>query len=124
MPKQKLTGTLEQQCEFLYGLAITKMAQGNYTGAKHALEEIVKYKPDFRDAEQLLAEVSRKKSDQTFLVIMAIVGAAVGVTVGSLGQWGNDLVLLLLAAVGALLGYGAGNFIRSFRAAADLNSRQ
>jgi predicted Zn-dependent protease len=124
MPKQKLTGTLEQQCEFLYGLAITKIAQGNYTGAKHALEEIVKHKPDFRDAQELLAEVSRKKSDQTFLVVMAILGAAVGVAVGSLGQMGNDLVLLLLAGVGALLGYGAGNFIRSFRAGADLRNRQ
>lgn len=123
MPKQKLSGTLEQQCEFLYGLAITKMAQGNYAGAKHALEEIVKHKPDFRDAQQLLAEVSRKKSDQTFLVVMAIVGGAVGVAVGSLGQLGNDLVLLLLAAIGALLGYGAGNFIRSFRAAADMKNR-
>ena len=119
MPKQKLTGTLEQQCEFLYGLAISKMAQGNYTGAKHDLQEIVKHKPDFRDAQQLLDEVSRKKSDQTFLIVMAFVGAAAGVAVGSLGQLGNDLVLLVLAGVGALLGYGAGNFIRSFRAAAN-----
>ena len=123
MPKQKLTGTLEQQCEFLYGLAISKMAQGNYTGAKHALQEIVKYKPDYRDAQQLLAEVSRKKSDQTFLIVMAVLGAVVGVAVGSLGQLGNDLVLLLLAGVGALVGYGAGNFIRSFRASADLRNR-
>ena len=124
MPKQKLTGTLEQQCEFLYGLAITKIAQGNYTGAKHALEEIVKYKPDFRDAQQLLQEVSRKKSDQTFLVVMAILGAAVGVAVGSIGQLGNDLVLLALAGIGALVGYGVGNYIRSFRAAAGFQDRQ
>ncbi len=117
MPKQKLTGTLEQQCEFLYGLAITKIAQGNYTGAKHALQEIVKYKPDYRDAQQLLEQVSRQKSDQSFLIIMAFVGAAAGVAIGSLGQLGNDLVLLVLAGVGALLGYGAGNFIRSLRAA-------
>ena len=61
MPKQKLTGTLDQQCEFLYGLAITKMAEGNYTGAKHALQEIVKYKPDYRDAAQLLEQVSRQE---------------------------------------------------------------
>jgi hypothetical protein len=119
MPKQKLTGTLEQQCEFLYGLAITKMAEGNYTGAKHALEEIVKYKPDFRDAQQLLTQVKRKKSDQTFLIIMAFIGAAVGIAVGSLGQLGNDLVLLLLAGIGALFGYGIGNYIRSFRARTD-----
>ena len=118
MPKQKLTGTLDQQCEFLYGLAITKMAEGNYTGAKHALQEIVKYKPDYRDAQQLLEQVSRKKSDQTFLIVMAFVGAAVGVAVGSLGHLGNDLVLLVLAGIGALLGYGVGNYIRSFRARA------
>jgi hypothetical protein len=118
MPKQRLTGTLDQQCEFLYGLAITKMAEGNYTGAKHALQEIVKYKPDYRDAQQLLEQVSRKKSDQTFLIVMAFVGAAVGVSVGSLGQLGNDLVLLVLAGIGALLGYGAGNYIRSYQARA------
>ena len=123
MPKQKLTGTLEQQCEFLYGLAITKIAQGNYTGAKHALEEIVKHKPDFRDAQQLLQEVSRKKSDQTFLVVFAILGALVGVAVGSIGRLGNDLVLLALAGVGALVGYGVGNYIRSFRAGADFRNR-
>lgn len=124
MPKQKLSGTLEQQCEFLYGLAITKMAQGNYTGAKHALQEIVKYKPDYRDAQQLLEEVSRKKSDQTFLIVMALVGAAVGVAVGSLGRLGNDVVLLLLAGVGALLGYFVGNYIRSLRAAREFRSRR
>jgi hypothetical protein len=118
MPKQRLTGTLDQQCEFLYGLAITKMAEGNYTGAKHALQEIVKYKPDYRDAQQLLEQVSRKKSDQTFLIVMAFVGAAIGIAFGSLGQLGNDLVLLVLAGIGALLGYGAGNYIRSFRARA------
>jgi hypothetical protein len=124
MPKQKLTGTLEQQCEFLYGLAITKIAEGNYTGAKHALQEIVKYKPDYRDAQQLLEQVSRKKSDQTFLIVMAFVGAALGVVVGSLGQVGNDLVLLLLAGTGALLGYGAGNYIRSFRAKAERRAQR
>ena len=124
MPKQQLTGTLEQQCEFLYGLAITKIAQGNYTGAKHALEEIVKHKPDFRDAQQLLQEVSRKKSDQTFLVVFAILGALAGVAVGSIGQLGNDLVLLALAGVGALVGYGVGNYIRSFRAGAEFRNRQ
>ena len=124
MPKQQLTGTLEQQCEFLYGLAITKIAQGNYTGAKHALEEIVKHKPDFRDAQQLLQEVSRKKSDQTFLVVFAVLGAMAGVVVGSIGQLGNDLVLLALAGVGALVGYGVGNYIRSFRAGAEFRNRQ
>jgi hypothetical protein len=116
MPKQKLTGSLEQQCEFLYGMAITKMAQGNYTGAKHALEEIVKYKPDFRDAQELLEQVKTRKSDQTFLVVMAFLGAAIFLAFGTFSGIRNDFSLLILVGVGALLGYGAGNFIRSFQA--------
>jgi hypothetical protein len=119
MPKQKLTGTLDQQCEFLYGLAISKMAQGNYTGAKHALEEIVKYKPDYRDAQQLLAQAKERKSDQTFLVVMAILGAVVCVSFGSFSGVRNDLALLVLVGIGAIVGYGAGNYIRSFQARAS-----
>ncbi|HMN31708.1 MAG TPA: hypothetical protein PKE45_26400, partial [Caldilineaceae bacterium] len=57
MPKQLLTGTLEEQCEFLYTMAVEKMAQGNYTGAVHALKEVVKHAPDFRDAQALLDHV-------------------------------------------------------------------
>ena len=67
MPKQRLSGTLEEQCEFLYNLALEKMSQGNYTGAAHAFKEILKYKPDFRDTERLYQEVKEYKSEQTFL---------------------------------------------------------
>lgn len=117
MPKQRLTGTLEQQCEFLYGMAITKISQGNYTGAKHALEEIVKYNPDFRDSKELLEQVKDKKSEQTYLVWAAIIGAAVFIALGSFFGPRNDFVLLTMALVGALVGYGAGNLIRSYRVA-------
>jgi hypothetical protein len=117
MPKQKLTGTLEEQCEFLYDLALQKASEGNYTGATHALQEIVKYKPDFRDAQQLLAEMKERKSEQTFLVLMALGGVAVFIAIGSVVGVPNDLVFLILALAGGLVGYGAGNLIRSFRAA-------
>ena len=115
MPKQKLTGSLDEQCQFLYDAALEKMAVGNYTGAKHALQEIVKYKPDFRDAAQLLEEVKQRNSSQTLLLISAFIGAALGVTVGSFTGAPNDLVLLLYLAVGGLVGYGAGNLIDSYR---------
>ncbi len=36
MPKQMLSGTLDEQCAFLYDLGRQKMEQGNYTGAIHA----------------------------------------------------------------------------------------
>lgn len=115
MPKQVLTGTLDEQCEFLYNLALEKIEQGNYTGAAHVLKEIVKYKPDYRDAAQLLAEVKARKSEQTFLLLMAAVGAIVAVAIGGMVGVPNDLVFLVILLIGALIGYGVGNFVQSFR---------
>ncbi|HQY92100.1 MAG: hypothetical protein WAU00_23575 [Caldilinea sp.] len=115
MPKQILTGALDEQCEFLYNLAQEKMEQGNYTGAVHVLKEIVKHRPDFRDTASLLAEAKARKSEQTFLLLMAAVGAIVAIAVGSVVGVPNDLVFLVILVAGALAGYGAGNFIQSFR---------
>lgn len=115
MPKQTLTGSLDEQCEFLYTLAIEKMGQGNYTGAVHALQEIIKYKPDYRDVVQLLAEAKARKSEQTFLLLSAVVGAVIAVGIGGMIGVPNDLIFLVVVVIGALVGYGAGNFIQSFR---------
>lgn len=115
MPKEILSGTLEEQCEFLYQLALEKMNQGNYTGALHALKEILKYKPDFRDAERLYREVKMRKSEQTFLLMMAFAGAALFVAIGGSIGVPNDLLFLIIVVIGALVGYGIGNLISSFR---------
>ena len=115
MPKQRLSGTLEEQCEFLYNLALEKMSQGNYTGAAHAFKEILKYKPDFRDTERLYQEVKAYKSEQTFLLLMAFAGAAIFVAIGGAVGVPNDLVFLIVVVIGALVGYGTGNLINSFR---------
>ncbi len=109
MPKQMLSGTLEEQCAFLYDLGREKMEQGNYVGAIHAFGEIVKYAPDFRDTSELLDEAKRRKSEQRFLVVSAIIGGAVMVGAGSAMNLGNDLYLLLFALAGSLIGYIAGN---------------
>jgi len=115
MPKQILTGALDEQCEFLYNLALEKIGQGNYTGAVHVLKEIVKYKPDYRDAAQLLAETKARKSEQTFLLLMAAVGGVVAVAIGGAVGVPNDLIFLFVLLIGALVGYGVGNLIQSFR---------
>lgn len=115
MPKQVLTGALDEQCEFLYSLAQEKIGQGNYTGAVHVLKEIVKHKPDYRDAAQLLAETKARKSEQTFLLLMAVAGAVVAVAIGGMVGVPNDLIFLFILLMGALVGYGIGNFIQSFR---------
>jgi uncharacterized membrane protein AbrB (regulator of aidB expression) len=110
MPKQTLAGTLEEQCEFLYQLAQEKIAQGNYTGAVHALNEVVKHAPTFRDASALLAAAKKKKAEQRRLLFAALGGSFVFIAVGTFLQLPNDWAFLAFAVVGALIGFGVGNF--------------
>lgn len=111
MPKQKLTGTLEEQCEFLYQLAQEKIAQGNYTGAVHALEEIVIHAPTFRDAADLLQVAKQKKAEQRRMLFSALGGASLFIAIGTVLQLPNDWWFLLFAVVGAFVGFGIANFI-------------
>lgn len=105
MPKEMLTGTLEEQCAFLYDLGREKMETGNYVGAIHAFGEIVKYAPDFRDTAELLETSRRRKAEQRFLIVGAIMGGVAMIAVGSALNLRNDLFLLALALVGTLVGY-------------------
>ena len=109
MPTKTLTGTLEEQCAFLYQLAQEKSAQGNYTGAVHLFQEIIKHAPDYRDTVQLLAETKRKKAEQRNLLLSGLLGAMLAVGVGTVLQIPNDLLFILLAVVGAVLGFIVGN---------------
>src|SRR5678815_5563863 len=104
MPKQLLTGTLEEQCDFLYNMAVEKMAQGNYTGAVYALKEVVKHLPNFRDAQTLLAVAKSRKATQSRLLFAGLIGAALGIGVGTLLHLSNDLVFIALAVIGAVVG--------------------
>jgi hypothetical protein len=115
MPKQLLTGTLEEQCEFLYTMAQEKLAQGNFTGAVYALQEIVKHAPNFRDAQALLVEAKARKATQRRLLLTALAGALLFVALGTIINLDNDLLFLALAVVGALVGYGVGNWLESRR---------
>ncbi|MEZ4616322.1 MAG: hypothetical protein R2867_12585 [Caldilineaceae bacterium] len=108
MRTEKLAGSLEEQCAFLYRLAQEKIAQGNYTGAAHVLNEIVKHAPSFQDAAQLLQEVKQKKREQRNLLLFSLLGAALFIGVGTVTQVANDFLLLLLAVVGAVIGFGLG----------------
>ena len=113
--KQLLTGTLDEQCEFLYNMAIEKMEVGNYTGAVYALREVVAHNPGFKDATALLAFVEERKFDQTFLLASAGIGVVAGVALYSWLQPGNDLLLWVYGLGGLFSGYGLGNLIRSFQ---------
>lgn len=111
MQKKELTGTLEEQCAFLYDLAQEKIADGNYTGAAHILKEIVKHAPDYRDAAELLRVAQQRKSEQRVLLTGGIVGAVLFVGIGTLIQIPNDLLFILFAIVGAIVGYVGANII-------------
>lgn len=110
--KRQLTGTLDEQCSFLYQLAQEKMGDGNYTGAVYALKEIVRHKPDYRDAAQLLEKARRHKKAQSFRLIISLAGAALFVGIGSTAGVPNDLWLFVLAFAGLLVGYVFANLIR------------
>jgi len=115
MPKETLTGSLDEQCDFLYTMAIEKMQQGNFTGAAHVLSEIVKHQPDFRDAQALLAEAKQRKAEQRWLLIISLIGLTGGVYIGSIRGAANDFWLLLYAGIGLLVGYAVGNLLNSLR---------
>ena len=112
MAKKQLTGTLEEQCSFLYQLAQEKMESGNYTGAVYALKEIVKYKPDYGDAAQLLEKARQHKKAQTFRLVISLAGAVLFVGIGSSAGLQNDLWLFALAFAGLLVGYVIADLIR------------
>ncbi len=112
MAKKQLTGTLEEQCGFLYQLAQEKMEGGNYTGAVYALKEIVKHKPDYGDAAQLLEKARRHKKAQSFRLVISLVGAGLFVGIGSTAGLHNDLWLFVLAFAGLLVGYLFANLVR------------
>jgi len=108
MPKRMLSGSLDEQCEFLYDLALEKMGHGSYTGAIHALREIVKYAPDYRDAARLLEEARARQAESRRLILYAFLGGTLMIGVGTLIQVRNDFLLLALAFAGAAAGYLAG----------------
>lgn len=105
MPRQMLTGTLDEQCAFLFNLAKEKMAASNFTGAIHALKEIGKYAPDYPGMAELLEQARKAKREQALLVWFGFIGAMIGVFVGRWRGVPNDLWFLGLALAGAVIGY-------------------
>jgi hypothetical protein len=111
MPKKMLTGTLEEQCAFLYKLAQEKMEAGNFTGALHALKEIEKHAPDYPGSAELLAQAKSGKREQSLLIWCGFAGAIGLIFFGTLWNVPNDLWFLGLALSGAVLGYLLGRAI-------------
>lgn len=105
MVRKMLEGTMEEQCEFLYTLALDKMKTGNFTGALYALREVAKHDPGYRDVASLLAQARRRKAEQRSLILVglgtgvlfAIAARAAGLT--------HDLGLMASGLAGLVCGY-------------------
>lgn len=123
MPKQMLSGTLDEQCAFLFELASEKAAAGNFSGATHALKEILKHKPDYPGARELMASALAGRRQQRLLLWFSLAGAIVGVFVGTQLNLSSDLRLLGMAALGGLVGFGVGDLIAGRRPSAKAASK-
>ncbi len=115
MRRQQLTGTLDEQCAFLYDLALEKMEQGNFTGAYHALKEVARHRPNFRDVQAQFAEATWRKNEQRFLLLFVFLGAIAFVYLGSGLNFGNDLIFIAFVFLGSVLGFALGYGINSWR---------
>ena len=115
MPKLALTGTLDEQCDFLYELALDKMKEGNYTGAYHALKEVVHHRPDDSAAAEALALAVFKKTEQRGLLLWSITGGAIFLGIGTWFGVTNDLLFIGLTVIGVLVGYALANLFNSYR---------
>ena len=105
MARQELQGTLEEQCEFLYRLAVEKMRNGNFSGALYALKELHRHNPDYRDVAVLLAEVKYRKARQRTLILAGLAGGTLFASIAHLLGVTADLWLIAAAAAGLVCAY-------------------
>ncbi len=105
MAKQLLEGTLDEQCTFLYDLALSKMQTGNYTGALYALREVARHQPEYRDVAVLLVRLQEYKREQRRMILVGL-GGGVLCAVGALAVGvTHDLVIIGVSMVGLVGGY-------------------
>jgi hypothetical protein len=105
MPKQHLTGTLEQQLAAVYAIIEQRMAEGKYSGAVHYAKEIIKVDPNYRDIQHLFQQARQARRQQTLTLIASLLVAIVGVAIASAAGFDNDWQMLLAGFLGLLLGY-------------------
>ncbi len=101
----QLTGTPEEQADQLYEMAEEAMSQGRYSGAYRYWLEIEKALPGYRDVPQRLAEANRARREQRFLIMGALLGAAILVFVARTLGTQSELVLFGAAVAGLLVGW-------------------
>ncbi len=105
MPVKKLEGTVEEQAAQIYDLAAEAMQEGRFTAAYRYYLEIERAVPGFRDVPELLAKANFARKEQRSLLLGSITGASVLIVLARLLGNNNELVFLILAVFGLVLGF-------------------
>ncbi|RME84219.1 MAG: hypothetical protein D6775_06035 [Caldilineae bacterium] len=109
MPRQQLSGTLEEQLATVYELVRERMATGRYSGAVHYAKEIIKVDPNYRDIQEILKQAEKAKREQRFLLVISLIGAIVAVAITRGLGWTQDWQSLMFALAGLVIGFLIGN---------------
>ncbi|MCO6452174.1 MAG: hypothetical protein J5I90_15440 [Caldilineales bacterium] len=115
MPKEQLQGSLDEQLSVIYDVVQERMATGKYSGAVHYAKEIIKYDPNYRDIQDVLKKAQAAKRQQTILLSVSLISAILAVIIIRWLGWTQDWLSLIVAALGALLGFLITNFFFSRR---------
>lgn len=115
MPKEQLQGPLEDQLAVVYDIVQQRMATGRYSGAVHYAKEIIKHDPNYRDIQELLRAAQTAKRQQSILLSASLLIAILAVAITRWLGWTQDWLSLIVAALGALLGFLLANFLLSRR---------
>ena len=111
MPKQQLSGPLDEQLATVYEVVQQRLEEGKYSGAVHYAKEIIKVDPNFRDIQEILRQAKRKQRQQSILLSASLAGAILAVIVTrSLGLT-QDWLSLTFAVLGGGLGFIAADLI-------------
>lgn len=105
MPRQPLSGPLEEQLAAMYQIVLDRMREGKYGGAVHYAREIIKFAPDYRDIQDLLRRAQVAQRRQSLTLVGSLVAAIAAIGLGwSLG-WREDWQSLLFGFIGLLAGF-------------------
>ncbi len=105
MPRQELTGTLDEQLATVYDMVQERMAQGKYSGAVHYAKEIIKVDPNYQDIQELLHQAEQAKRKQRWTLLISLSGATIAIAIARGLGFAQDWQSLLFALIGLVLSF-------------------
>lgn len=121
MPKQQLTGALDEQLATVYDMVEERMSQGKYSGAVHYAKEIVKVDPHYRDIQDILGRAQRAKREQSLTLTASLAGAVIVIAITRWLGLTEDWQSLFFAFIGLVFGFVIATWLFIRRREAESN---